>query len=311
MSSITALSIPGSLTVTAAVADISDFSQNITASYQEITRDAAVSETAIANYIMVTADINSKITSNTSATSNDDTFTLAAFGVNKSTPDGDVSNLAWTSESVKLPLISKSGLAVGTLTLANPDADVTVAQDGTSGATFAVTMTLTSVADGTMSATTQVAGSTATYTATEDVTTAQKVATTEDASFTKDSADVLTLEITSTSVLTMDDATPAQTGETVGEALNVIKNTYNGQNFLTAWSGSFSAITSSDSAFETFSEACRNGVANGGSTSAPLTTGTNFVAATPYSLSLTIQDADSGSQTLISATNVYMIVKQS
>lgn len=314
MASISALSIPGSLTVTkSTLAIATDFSQNLTVSYQEITRDAEVTQQTIANYIMVTADVNSKITANSASSTNDDTFTLAGFGLKQSVPDGNTDNgeLAWTNETIKLPLISASGLSVGTLTLQSPDVDVSISQGGTSGATFTVTMSLTSVASGIMTALMSVTGSTASATATENVTTAQKVAVTSDSSFTKDSADSLTVEITSSSVLNFADSSPAQAGETVGEAMNVIKNTYNGQTFLTSWSGTFDAIESSDSAFESFSEACRSGIANGGTVDSPIVAGTNFVAATPHSLSLSITDSEGASQSLISATNVYMIVKQS
>ena len=314
MASISALSIPGSLTVTAAVSAISDLSQTLTVTYQEITRDAEVTQQTIANYIMVTADVNSKITPNSAASSNDDTFTLTGFGVKQSVPSGnaDDGDLAWSNETIKLPLISKSGLSVGTLTLASPDSDVSITQDETSGATYAVTLAITSVASGLMSCSTSVTGTTTTASATENVLTAQNVAITEDASFTKDSADNLTVEITSSSVLNFEDGLAGGVAnETVGQALTAIKNTYNGQSFLSSWSGSFDAISSSDAAFESFTEACRNGITNGGTGNNPIVAGTNFVAATPYSLSLSITDSEGASQSLISATNVYMIVKQS
>ena len=314
MASISALSIPGSLTVTAAVTAISDLSQSLTVTYQEITRDAEVTQQTIANYIMVTADVNSKITANTASSTNDDTFTLTGFGVKQARPSGhtDDGDLAWSNETIKLPLISASGLSVGTLTLQSPDSDVSITQDSTSGATFTVTLGITSVASGLMTATTSVTGSVANASATDNVLTAQNVAVTEDSSFTKDSADNLTVEITSSTVLNFEDGLAGGVaGETVGEALNAIKNTYNGQTFLSSWSGSFDAITSSDAAFESFSEACRSGITNGGTVDNPIVAGTNFVAATPYSLSLTITDSEGASQSLISATNVYMIVKQS
>lgn len=330
--SVSALSIPGSLNLLTSVSAITSITQTVHASYQEVARDATVSETDVAKYIMVTADVNSKVSLYNPNAAGDDSFKLATFKVTSTSQNGDAGAeyIGWSNEQIVLPLISATdpALTVGKVTLANTvnqqnQAEVTVEQNGTNGAEYNVTMTITSVASGLMEAKMFISGNKATCTAVDDITQAQKVAAVADGSFAKTDADVLTLEVTAAGIEHFPD-TNIGGQATIGAALDHIKAQYDGKSVVQSWTGSFDEIDENDGAlFESFSAAARKDVAakialaGAANTARPFNEGTKFMANQPQSLTLTIDNIDDeqGNPTqptvLIPATDVFMIVKQS
>ena len=238
-------------------------------------------------YIMATYDINDKITYTGSSATNskDDGYSLTAFTITSA-----MSNI---SPVLYLPTGSSS-IKAGTVTA--KDTVNTSNADGTFDVNMAISITDQGVFD---AVTVSITGSTLSKTIADDPNKAQvaywDTSTPADPSAT--AADTLSATLTS-SALDTHFATERA----------AIKALYTGTNAnqISSWSMSISAVANSNE-----NVLAKHATFKGRSGSDVFEEGEMIVAATPLSYSIKIKDVDDVDKTIVQATNVYGIVKQS
>ena len=286
MSSPVGLELPGSLAVTkVSLADVgTSMSQTVQFAVAVADRTKADGFVSFAFFIQADLDLNALVSYEASGTGLDvdDAYALAAATVTSANAVNELRNLP-----------ASTNVAI--------DAGLVDAQDPSSNSLrqFPVTLTVSVDANGDMTSSIAISGEDVLATATDDAHKAQKVHWTgieTTPSVAANDADILSSNLSSSALETY-----------FSTELAAINGQYNGQNMIASWTISLSAISLGTS--HKLAQHARHHGFRGVAT--PLFSADDkIVVDTPFSYSVAITDYTDASQTVVSAQNVFGVLKQ-
>ena len=281
------LQIPGSLTITKASLDAVGQSLELTVSAEVVNTQrlsAAGTQQNFSYYIQSDYDINSEISYHAASSEDnkDDAYSMNGITVTNSTA---------TNPTVSLP--AATGVTV--------DAGLISALDVDNSAlgSFPVVLTVSVSSTGRMTSSIAITGSTLTASTTEDAANAQSV-------YWSSIDNVPSPSSTDPDNLTKT-LTVSQLDTEYASEKTAINNNYNNQDMISGWTISVSAVSQSTN--NTLSQHARYKEKNG-STSI-FAAGDKLVCSTPASYSVSIEDYSGSSTTIVSATDIYGVLRQS
>lgn len=280
------LGLAGSLSITQATLNAVGDSLDLTlsAEVQTTARPSADNTANFTYYIQSDYDINSEISYHATSTvaGEDDAYSMNAITVTNS-----------TASNAQLNLPAASGKTVDAGLISALDVD------NTSLGSFPVVLTVAVSSVGRMTSTIAITGSTLTASTSENPALAQNVYWSGIDPLPNQSASAPD-DLTQT--LTID-----QLDEKYSSEKTAINNNYNGQDMISGWTISVSAVTQRTN--NALSQHARYNNKNGSTTI--FAAGEKLVCATPASYSVSIDDYSGSSTTIIGATDVYGVLRQS
>lgn len=280
------LGLSGSLSITQATLNAvgTSLEQTLSADVVTTARPSANGTANFTYYIQSDYDINSEISYHPSSTEDnkDDAYSMNGITVTNSTA---------TNPSVSLP--SATGVTVDAGLISALDVD-----DSALGS-FPVVLTVAVSSTGRMTSSIAITGSTLTASKSEDAANAQSV-------YWSGIDNVPTVSSTDPDNLTQT-LSVSQLDTKYASEKTAINNNYNNQDMISGWTISVSAVSQATN--NTLSQHARHNSKNG-STSI-FAAGEKLVCSTPASYSVSIEDYSGSSTTIVSATDIYGVLKQS
>lgn len=279
------LQLPGSLSVTqSTLADVgTSMDVVVQSAVQEAARSSADGSASFTYYIQADYNINGAISYTASSDANglDDAYSMSAITVNSATA---------TNAALSLPSASSVTVSAGDIDAQN--------SSGTSLGNFPVVLTVSVDSIGRMTSSIAITGSDVISSTSDDAAKAQVmywsgIDTTSTVSAT--TADVLSATLNTSKLSTK-----------YSSELATINGQYNGETMVESWTISVSAVASSSN--NTLSQHARYLNKNG--STAIFASGDKLVCATPFSYGVSINDYEGNATTIVSATNVFGVLRQ-
>lgn len=292
--SLSGLQLTGSLSVTQAdLAAVGTTMENtLTLQQVETNRPTSTTNGTAVYYVKVTADINNSITLHPSDgdSNEDDAWSMSAL----SFTDSDASN--YTDPSLNFPTADNVNVPAGLIT----------GQADSGSGTFPVSLTVSADNQGVLSSSIAISGASFTGSNAEDLTKAQLAYwPINDGSNDYSSSGPTALGANDPDTLSAALNVSALSSH-YASALSAINDQYNSVDLIDGWSISVSAVLQA-----TNSNLSNHARSNAKTTAAVFDAGEKIVAATPFEYVVAIDDYESNSTSIVSASDVYGVVEQS
>lgn len=279
------LGLPGNLSITKATLNAvgTSLDQTLSADVVNTARPSADGTATFTYYIQSDYNINGEITYHAASSDDnrDDAYSMNGITITNSTA---------TNAIISLPAVTGRTVDAGLISALDVD-------DSALG-TFPVVLTVAVSSTGRMTSSIAITGSTLTASTSENTANAQQV-------YWSGIDNVPTPASTDNDILTKT-LSISQLDTKYASEKTAINNNYNNQDMISGWTISVSAVSQATN--NTLSQHARYNNKNG-STSI-FAAGEKLVCSTPASYSVSIQDYTGSSTTIVSATDIYGVLKQ-